>query len=683
MAKKKAANKKFFLQQPYFEEGEGTGHLLATSVKAQQAASYITKIQSSLYKRVDTTPEILGVFREYYQALYKSRVFFLEESLNGFFDTIQLSNISKDEREALEGPLTLDELKKAAGNLPNNKAPGPDGLPGEIYKKYGDALLPELLDVFNYAMEVGSLPPSMNEAIIIVLLKPDKDPSNPDSYRPISLQTSDIKLLAKVLATRLSRYISKLIHRDQSGFILNRSTANNIRRLFLNLQLLTDTMGNRAIMSLDSAKAFDSIEWVFLWNCLKRYGFGPRFIKWIQLLYDSLRARVQVNGCATTPFSLTRGTRPGCPLSPLLFALAIEPLAEAIRSSVDIVGFCRSTGEDKIALYVDDALVFLGDTGPSISAVMSLINLYGSFSGFNSNWDKSVIMLVDSECMGHLHQTQRMSLVTSFKYLGVANTPNVIDYTDRNILPLIVKFRQQSKIWSKLPISMVGRANLVKMVWMPQMLYLSHNCPIWLMLRLFKTINAVFRDFVWRGGKLRIRFEVLQQPIDKGGIAIPNVRLYFIASQLQHWHGWNAVDMEDPIQKIIASQFKNYPLVQLIVAHHFYNKKRFPTFHLIYRVWEAVRNITQHTKQMPIWDNYCLYELNKLSEYLDWKKACIIFLYQLYEGDVLLPFNILKDLYQLTNKNFFQYLQICHALQIQSSKSQLQYEHSKILTKAT
>lgn len=48
---------------------------------------------------------------------------------------------------ALEAPLTLDELREAVSNLPNNKAPGTDGLPGEVYKKL-DILLPDLLDVF-------------------------------------------------------------------------------------------------------------------------------------------------------------------------------------------------------------------------------------------------------------------------------------------------------------------------------------------------------------------------------------------------------------------------------------------------------------------------------------------------------------------------------------------------------
>lgn len=105
----------------------------------------------------------------------------------------------------------------------------------------------------------------------------------------------------------------------------------------------------------------------------------------------------------------------------------------------------------------------------------------------------------------------------------MANLGTAIEHTDRNILPLIVKFKQLSKTWSQFSLSMVGRANLVKMVWMPQLLYVLHNCPIWLTLQLFRTIDSVFMDFVWKRGKPRIKFQILQQPIAKVGIAIPTV----------------------------------------------------------------------------------------------------------------------------------------------------------------
>lgn len=87
------------------------------------------------------------------------------------------------------------------------------------------------------------LPATMYEAIVILLLKPGKDPLLPDSYRPISLLPTDVKILAKVFATRLSKVLSSLIHTDQSGFIPEQSTATNIRRLYLNLQLPVDNPG--------------------------------------------------------------------------------------------------------------------------------------------------------------------------------------------------------------------------------------------------------------------------------------------------------------------------------------------------------------------------------------------------------------------------------------------------------
>lgn len=59
----------------------------------------------------------------------------------------------------------------------------------------------------------------MQETTIIIILKPEKDQLKSESYHPIPLFTSDVKILARVLANRLSRYINTLIHKDQTGFI--------------------------------------------------------------------------------------------------------------------------------------------------------------------------------------------------------------------------------------------------------------------------------------------------------------------------------------------------------------------------------------------------------------------------------------------------------------------------------
>lgn len=142
-----------------------------------------------------------------------------------------------------------------------------------------------------------------------------------------------------MLALRLNTVISSIIHPDQSGFIPDRSTAINLHRLFLNIQSQADNVGDGALFSLDAYKAFDSIEWQYLWPTMQKFGFGPIFRSWLQMLYSSPKVLISEAGHVSTPFPLHRGTRQGCSLSPLLFAIAIEPMVASIRLNPIITGF--------------------------------------------------------------------------------------------------------------------------------------------------------------------------------------------------------------------------------------------------------------------------------------------------------------------------------------------------------
>ncbi|CAJ0952032.1 unnamed protein product [Ranitomeya imitator] len=281
--------------------------------------------------------------------------------------------------------------------MANGKAPGVDGFPAEIYKNFGEVLIPKLRVLLEDSRSGGRLPASMREAIIVVIPKEGKDPTQPDSYRPISLLTTDVKLLAKVLAMRLTSVISGLVHSDQSGFMPDRSTAINLRRLYMNLQLRSDNCGQRVIASLDAHKAFDSVEWGYLWQVLRSMGFGLQFISWIRLMYSMPMARVRVNGELSRTIQLARGTRQGCPLSPLLFALAVEPLAAKLRRSDEVTGFKYGMIEERVALYADDILLFLADPGTSLEGAIGIIERFGSVSGLRINWSKSVLFKVDDD----------------------------------------------------------------------------------------------------------------------------------------------------------------------------------------------------------------------------------------------------------------------------------------------
>lgn len=93
-----------------------------------------------------------------------------------------------------------------------------------------------------------------------------------------------------------------------------------------------------------------------LFYILKKFGFGLKFIHWIKVLYTSPVAAVHTNNHLAPFFYSQCGTRQGCPLSPLLFALVIEPLALhiALREQVTIRGIDRRGIEHKVSLYYNN-----------------------------------------------------------------------------------------------------------------------------------------------------------------------------------------------------------------------------------------------------------------------------------------------------------------------------------------
>lgn len=92
------------------------------------------------------------------------------------------------------------------------------------------------------------------------------------------------------------------------------------------------------LMLIDAEKAFDSVNWTYLYKVLHKFGFHKDIIRSIQALYDTPTAKIKINGYLSKSFTLERGTRQGCPWSPQLFALYLEPLVQSIRQDKTIQG---------------------------------------------------------------------------------------------------------------------------------------------------------------------------------------------------------------------------------------------------------------------------------------------------------------------------------------------------------
>ena len=94
------------------------------------------------------------------------------EEMDEFLEKYNLLKLNQEEVENLNRPNTSIEIKTVIKNLPTSKSPGPDGFPGEFYKKFREKLTPILLKLFQKISEGGKLPNSFYEATITLLPKP-------------------------------------------------------------------------------------------------------------------------------------------------------------------------------------------------------------------------------------------------------------------------------------------------------------------------------------------------------------------------------------------------------------------------------------------------------------------------------------------------------------------------------
>lgn len=118
---------------------------------------------------------------------------------------------------------------------------------------------------------------------------------------------------------------------------------------------------------------------------IREFGLGENFGSWVEMLYAHPTASVLTNSDRSHPFNLYRGVWQGCPLSPLLFALCIEPFAVSIRHNPNIIPIHLGKIDHYIALYADDVILFLSQPEKSTPSLLDYIKKFGELSGYTIN----------------------------------------------------------------------------------------------------------------------------------------------------------------------------------------------------------------------------------------------------------------------------------------------------------
>lgn len=651
----------------YYELGDKASKLLAHKLRQQTSSQQIPKIRTSAGISLD--PKVINEeFRNFYQALYTSESTADIADLDAFFNTLSVPLVNNDLVSKLEQPITLEELSAAVKSLQSGKSPGPDGYAVEFYKKFFPQIAQILLDMYNEAFINGNLPLTLTQASISLILKKNKDPLDCASYRPISLLNVDYKILAKLLSTRLEAVLPSVISPDQTGFIKNRHSFFNIRCLFNVIYNPSPTNVSEAVVSLDAEKAFDRVEWRYLFYTLEKFGLGPNFVRWIKLLYSSPQASVRTNNTHSDYFLLHRSTRQGCPLSPLLFALAIEPLAIALRSNPLVSGIVRYRHEQILSMYADDLLLYLSDLSVSVPAVLAVLTTFGHLSGYKLNLNKSELMpLNDSAKSSPLNNFPFKIVQNSFLYLGIQVTDKFVNLFQANFAPLLNRTKNDFDRWSILHLSLAARINSIKMNTLPKFLYLFQCLPIFLPQSFFKKLDGLISSFIWDGKPAKIRKLLLQNPRADGGLALPDFRSYYWACNIriiQYWLRKNDASPSPTWLEMEAASTAPASLISLIhssITGPYACYTNNTSVKSTLKVWNQFRHhfgFQTSPTSAPIAANPAFQPGMTDGSFRVWSNLGIRTTKDLYINNTFCTFEQLVDKFGVPKHHFFRYLQI-------------------------
>ena len=479
----------------------------------------------------------------------------------------------------------------------------------------------------------------------------------------------DAKILAKALAYRLENIVPTIVSHEQTGFVKGRQLFFNVRTLLNIIYSKTATTTPEVVISVDAEKAFDRVEWDYLFTVLRKFGLGNGFISWIRLLYTSPQANISTNGIQSKFFTLNRGTRQGCPLSPLLFALAIEPLSIFLRSSSTYTGISRLGTEFKLSLYADDLLLYVSDPVLSIPTILSAFQRFGSFSGYRVNTSKSECYPVNASAL-QLTQSDvpfKMSL-SGFRYLGISVTRTLNSLFSANFTPLMSKIKTDLQRWRSLPLSLIGRINTVKMNILPKFLFLFHCLPLFLPKQFFKTMDQTISEFLWCGKAPRIRKSTLQRCKFNGGLALPNFQLYYWATHIHKISFWfKSVNL--PWCHLEAQSCVSSSLPALLTSSIPSNLSGFTNNQVVHstlKIWYQFRKHFkfQSTSTLaPLLNNHLFRPPLTDSTFLTWHNKGLKRFEDLYKDGIFRSFTDLSGELHLPPSHLFRYFQIRHCAQ--------------------
>jgi hypothetical protein len=464
---------------------------------------------------------ILSDFRSYFQTAFDS-----QSSLIDF--TSFLPSFPSGIAQQLLQPITIFELNEAISHLNSTASSGIDGLSPLWYKFFVSEISPYLCDMYNSFINEGVIPTHFGRIVGIVIPKNPKHISL-NTTRFLSVYNVDYKLFSKILVTRLSPFLSHVLHPKQYGvpgappiYII----LSQLRDLIRYTKLTPNSA--QAIFTTDFTRAFDSVCLTYLYVILQELGFPPQFIKILRALFNSRLVSLKINGRLLSSFCMQRGLSQGCPLSSVLFSLALTPLMFTLSQRLS--GITLHTHTLNVLSYIDDITYIIQDPS-EVCSTFNLLHKFGNISQIKLNCAKSKILCFSDTL--RVEYGKVCPIVDHISILGIQWFPT-IQQTVKNNGDLLI--RRAVAIMTKYKYlfhTLSHRIYFLNTYIFSALYYFLQILPF--SSAQYALLNKYVGYTIWQNQFLRINRIVLYAPYHQGGLNLKDINLQGQALRL-HRH---------------------------------------------------------------------------------------------------------------------------------------------------
>ena len=327
-------------------------------------------------------------------------------------------NFNTNLNKEYNSPITMKEILDTLKNL-KDSATGDDQIHYFMIKHLPIQSLQYLKKFYNIIFLKKLFPKKWKEAMIIPILKPDKNPTDPLSYRPISLISCLFKILDKIINKRLVWFLEKnnLLRHNQSGSREGRNTLDNLGEIVTEIQHAFAEQKYHVSLFLDLEKAYDTCWNQHLLQQLENFGMSGSLPIFIQHFLENRSIFIKLDNVKSDHCNVDLGIPQGSSLSGTLFIIAIDSILKNVSKFIG-----KSLFVDDLRLSV--TAFDLISAEKRLQKILNTLQKWCDETGFCFSAKKSKILICHRKKRSNSQikltlNNQELECVTEFKYLGL------------------------------------------------------------------------------------------------------------------------------------------------------------------------------------------------------------------------------------------------------------------------